>query len=84
MSRRVRPNAMEVCLAWSGVFTSGAVAISINGMPKRSRFQVTTSPSGVNLLSSLRALSSSKQSTSIPTGPPSVSSTPAVATSVVR
>ena len=84
VSLNVRPNAIDVCLACSGFFTSGAVAISISGIPRRSRFQVTTSPLEVNSLSNLRALSSSKQRTSIPTGPPFVCSTPAVATNVVR
>ena len=84
VSLSVRPKAIEVCFACSGVLTSGAVAISMSGIPRRSKFQVTTSPLGVNSLSNLRALSSSRQRTSIPTGPPLVSNTPSVATRVVR
>ena len=62
---------------------SGEVAISIKGIPNLSKFHVTISPFGVNSLSNFLALSSSRHNTSTPTGPPSVSKVPPVATSVV-
>ena len=84
VSLSVLPRAMDVCFACSGLLTSGAVAISIKGIPSLSRFQVTISPSDVSSLLNYLALSSSKHKTSIPTGPSFVSSIPSVAIRVVR
>ena len=78
------PKARAVSLACSGVCTSGAVATSTRGTPNRSRVYSTCSPSGVDLVSNFRALSSSKQMTSTPTAPDGVWMEPWVPISVVR
>ncbi len=77
------PSAMADSFACSGVVISGSVAISTSGSPSLSRVYVTTSPSGVDLVSSFLAESSSKHITETPTSPVSVSNWPFVETSVV-
>ena len=62
---------------------SGSVAISTSGSPSLSSVYVTTSPSGVDLVSSFLAESSSKHITETPTSPVLVVNWPFVETSVV-
>ncbi len=83
VSLKSPPNAIAVSFACSGVIISGSVAISTNGIPSLSKFQVTISPFGVNSEESFLALSSSRQINEIPTSPVSVFKFPCVDTKVV-
>ena len=80
VARRRAPRRVATCLASSGVVISGPVAISISGMPRRSRRYVTSDPSSDIFL----AASSSRHIEDIVIRLPATSMWPPVAMRAVR
>jgi len=80
VERKMEPSRCATSLTSSGSCMSGAVAISMSGMPRRSNRYVTS----LSLVSTLRAASSSRQSDRIPIRRPFTSRWPSAATRAVR